>query len=262
MNESKFDGKGMIYSKFRPSYPKEFIEYLQYRVGINKGSIIADIGSGTGILSRLLLDIGEKVIAVEPNKSMREVAESDLSKYKNFVSVNATAESTTLDDNSVDFITAAQAFHWFDRNLFKIESKRVLKPFGKVILVWNTRVLTSESEEDYEKIIRKFCPDFEGFSGRKLSALYNNIGIESENEFELFFDGEYEEMTFKNDKINNLESFLGGALSASYAPNQQDENYPAFIAELEECFNKHAINGKLVMPFVTGSYVGTCAVRY
>ena len=256
MNELKFDGKGKIYSMFRPSYPKMFIEYLHSGIGINKSSIIADIGSGTGILSKQLLDVGVKIYAVEPNTDMRNVAEFDLSGCKNFISVNATAENTTLDDNSVDFITVAQAFHWFDKTNFKEESKRILKPNGKVILVWNTRVLTNESVEDYEKIMRKHCPDFEGFSGSKQSALYNEIGVESENDLKKFFEGKYETKTFENDKTNNLESFIGGALSASYAPKVQDKNYSAFVDDLTACFGKHANNGKLMMPFTTRSYSG------
>jgi len=126
-----------------------------------------------------------------------------------------------------------------------------------MVLVWNTRDPTSEPIKDYEKVIRNYCPDFEGFSGRKLSALHNEMGVESENEFDAFFNGAYEEETFKNDLTNNKESFIGGALSASYAPNQQDENYSAFVTDLKACFNRHAINDKLVMPFITRSYFGT-----
>ena len=118
MNIKKFDGKGENYSKYRPTYPKEFIDYINSIDGLNDDSIIADIGSGTGILSKQLLDIGKYVIAVEPNADMRVFAEHILGDYKNFTSVNATAENTTLNNHSVDLITVAQAFHWFDRDKF------------------------------------------------------------------------------------------------------------------------------------------------
>jgi len=256
MNVGKFDGKGENYSKYRPSYPKEFIDYINSIDGLDENSIIADIGSGTGILSKQLLDIGKCVITVEPNADMRGIAESILGDYKNFTSINATAENTTLSDHSVDLITVAQAFHWFDRDKFKEECKRILKPDGKVVLVWNTRVPANESMEDYERIIRKYCPDFEGFSGRKCSSLYKEAGLEGENDFEIFFDNGYEEKSFQNDLINSLERFIGGALSASYAPNENDENYTAFVTDLKTCFNKHAVNESMLMPFVTRSYLG------
>jgi len=257
MNEQKFDGKGEVYSKFRPSYPKLFIEYLQSEVGINGSSIIADIGSGTGKLTQLLLGIGKKVFAVEPNDDMRGFAETEFKDNVKFVSVNATAENTTLEDSSVDFITVAQAFHWFDRERFKDECKRILKPIGKVILVWNTREIISAPMEDYETIIRKHCPDFEGFSGRKISALYNETGVKNENDFSEFLNGNYEIKTFPNDLLNDLESFIGGALSASYAPKEQDNNYSAFVADLTTCFNKHSINNKITIPFTTKSFSGS-----
>ena len=256
MNETKFNGLGKIYSRYRPTYPKTFIDYLHFGIGISKGSIIADIGSGTGILTRQLLDIGKTVFAVEPNKDMRDIAESDLNGIESFRSVNATAESTTLDDRSVDFITVAQAFHWFDSAKFKSECKRILKPNGKAILVWNARVLSAESVKDSEVINRRFCPRFEGFNGGMRIALYNEVGLESGNEFDEFFSGEYEIMTFQNDQALDLDSFIGRTLSASYALKESDEEYPAYIAALTTCFYKHAVDGEMIMPIVTTSYAG------
>ena len=137
MNENKFNGMGKIYSKYRPSYPFSFIDYLFTDVGISQNSIIADIGSGTGILTRQLLEKGCKVYGVEPNADMRVIAESNLREFPGFTSVNRGAENTTIDDNSVDYITVAQAFHCFDRERLKKECHRILKPEGKVVLVWN-----------------------------------------------------------------------------------------------------------------------------
>jgi len=111
MNEERFTGKADIYKKYRPSYPKELFDYLYSQVGFGKDSVIADIGSGTGIFSRLLLERGSKVCCVEPNGDMRQTAEKDLSQFENFVSVSGNDKNTGLQDKSVDFITAAQAFH-------------------------------------------------------------------------------------------------------------------------------------------------------
>lgn len=249
MNETKFNGMGKIYAKYRPAYPQEFIDYLYYDVGIKKDSIIADIGSGTGILTRQLLEAGNKIFSVEPNEDMRAVAEVDLSDFNNFISVNGTAENTSLDDNSVNFITVAQAFHWFDRAKFKAECSRILKPNGKIILVWNSRVFNAESVKDCDEINRKYCPNFKGFSG-------GMRGEENENDFDDFFCGKYESKVFRNDQTSDLDGFIGRNLSASYTLKENDENYSAYIAELTVSFNKHSIDGKMIMPVVTRSYVG------
>lgn len=109
MNENKFDNMGTVYSKFRPSYPEKFIEYLYSKIALSKDSIIADIGSGTGILTKQLLEQGSRVFAVEPNDDMRKIADMTLGEFSGYVSVKATAENTAILPNCVDFITAAQS---------------------------------------------------------------------------------------------------------------------------------------------------------
>jgi len=251
MNETKFDGRGKIYAKYRPAYPKEFIEYLYSDVGIKKDSIVADIGSGTGILTRQLLEAGNSVFAVEPNSDMRAVAEVDLSAFSGFVSINGSAENTTLDAHSVDFVTVAQAFHWFDRAKFKTECGRISKPNSKIILVWNSRDLCSETVKYGDEVNRKYCPNFKGISG-------GMRGGENENDFYSdFFLRKYESKVFQNNLTFDLDGFIGRNLSASYALKESDENYPAYIAELIACFNTHAVDGKMIMPNVTKSYIGT-----
>ncbi|MCL2463427.1 MAG: class I SAM-dependent methyltransferase, partial [Defluviitaleaceae bacterium] len=130
MNEEKFTGKAGLYRTFRPSYPAELIDYLYSHIGFSSDCSIADIGAGTGIFTRILLERGSKVYAVEPNGDMREAAIKDLSGYENFVPVGASAENTGLDDSGVDFVTVAQAFHYFDRQLFRRECQRILKSGG------------------------------------------------------------------------------------------------------------------------------------
>jgi len=250
MNETRFDGKGKIYAKYRPTYPQEFIDYLCSDVGISNDSTIADIGSGTGILTKQLLNLDSKVYAVEPNSDMRAVAEAGLSHCSNFVSVNSTAENTTLDANSVDFITVAQAFHWFDRELFKDECCRIIRQGGKVILVWNSLTFDAEIVVDGDSIHKKYCPDFEGRGGDARGKDGVNLP------FGEFFSGKYGEMVFENSSTSDMNEFIGRYLSSSYAVKENDENYPAYIAELTECFYKHAVDGKVVIPIVTRSYVG------
>jgi len=248
MNTEKFSGKAIIYERYRPKYPKEFIDYLYSELGFGENTAIADIGSGTGILSRQLLEKGSKVYCVEPNEDMRNMAESSLSAYSNFISVDGSAEDTRLDERSVDHITVAQAFHWFDAEKFRLECQRILKSNGKVVLVWNSRVKNSEVVTENMKICEKLCKSFKGFSG----------GQEAEPEsFSTFFrDGVCDYRIFENNLTFDMDSFIGRNLSASYAPKQGDANYEQFVDELANLFIKYSVNGKLIMPNITRSYAG------
>jgi len=243
---------GEVYTKFRPSYPQAFIEYLHSRVGIGMDSVVADIGSGTGILTKQLLDLCKKVFAVEPNSDMRAVAEVGLSVCSNFSSINGTAENTTLDDNCVDFITVAQAFHWFNKKQFETECRRILRPKGKVTLVWNSRDFSSEAVKENEQINKRYCPNFKGFSG----GIFG-MNMENDDRFDDFFLGNYDLRVFQNDLTFSLDNFIGRALSASYALKEDDENFSAYIDELTESFYRYSIDGQYIMPNITRSYTGT-----
>ncbi|MGG0293219.1 class I SAM-dependent methyltransferase [Bacillus pacificus] len=243
-----FTDKADIYAKYRPSYPDEYIEYLLSANELNENQIVTDIGSGTGIFSRQLLENGLHVIGVEPNDDMRKMAEQSLNQYPRFQSIKATAENTTLKENSVDLVTVAQAFHWFDKEAFKIECQRILKQKANVALVWNSRDVTSPLIKENAEICQKTCPTFKGFSG----------GIDETPEvFNSFFkDGEYEFKEYQNDLLFDYESFLGRNLSASYAPKENDKEYKNFVLLLSELFDKYSKNGKIILPNLTRSYMG------
>lgn len=249
MNENKFNGMGKIYSKYRPSYPFNFIDYLFTDVGISQSSIIADIGSGTGILTRQLLEKGSRVYGIEPNANMRVIAETNLKNFLGFTSVNGNAENTTIDDNSVDYITVAQAFHWFDRERFKKECQRILKPGGKVILVWNVRDNKNELVIENYEVNRKYCPNFKGFS----EGIYGKI---NKDDFSGFFKGKYETKVFLNNLIFDMDGFIGRNLSASYALKSNDAQYNNYVNELKRIYKKYSNKGQLIMPNLTRSYVG------
>src|SRR4030042_737804 len=138
-NRDKFTDKAGHYMKYRPSYPLEFINYLINATEMNRDSVVADIGAGTGILTKLLAGKVKKIFAVEPNSDMLMKCMKHLKGIKNFTGIDASAENTTLPDGSVDFITVAQAFHWFDKEKAKTEFKRILKTGGKVIIIWNNK---------------------------------------------------------------------------------------------------------------------------
>jgi ubiquinone/menaquinone biosynthesis C-methylase UbiE len=245
----KFTDKAEVYAKYRPSYPLEYIEYLVSDAGLNEDCIIADIGSGTGILSRQLLERGFTVIGVEPNDDMRTVAEQTLKTYSRFISIEATAENTTINDNSLDIVTVAQAFHWFDLKQFRLECQRILKQDGRVALVWNSRDASSDINKESADVCQKYCPNFKGFSG----------GMEETPiAFQQFFkDGKYDIKYFRNDLQFNQIGFLGRYLSASYSPKKTDKEYNPFITALSDLFEKYSNNGEIVIPNITRSYLGS-----
>ena len=248
MNEERFTGKANIYKKFRPTYPKELMDYLYSQVGFTSQSTVADIGSGTGIFSRFLLERGCMVYCVEPNEDMRLTAEKDLSGFKNFISVNGSDKNTGIQDKSVDFITTAQAFHWFDKQAFKLECQRILKPGGKVVIVYNGPD-DCEFIRKRDSISEKYRVDSKGFQEHG-----DPIGKYAD----FFADGVCEDKTFRNDLQFDKESFIGRDLSRSYTPKKETdpEKYHGLVRELSELFDEYSVNGILNFPHFTVSYVG------
>lgn len=245
---ARFTGKAEGYAKYRPKYAEAYIDYLVESFGLKDGSMIADVGSGTGILTKQLLDRGLHVLAVEPNGDMRAQAEKELREYTGFRSVAGTAENTSLEAASTDLVTAGQAFHWFDREAFRSECTRILKRGGSVSLVWNSRDKSSPIVREIDGIFRRYCPDYVGVSG----------GIEDEaGVFERFFkDGAYDIRSFRNDARYDLGSFIGRNLSVSYAPRKEDGNFSQFIMEMENLFGEFEENGIVAVPSETHGYTG------
>jgi len=247
-NKEKFTSKVENYLKYRPTYPQEFIDYLVSEVGLSRSSVVTDIGAGTGILTKQLADKVRTIYAVEPNFNMRSACERYCDNAENFIAIDGSAEDTTLPNNSVDFITVAQAFHWFDREKTKIEFRRILKPYGQAILVWNSNVQESELVKEHDELCRKICSEFNGFSSG------SDIGSEEDNDF--FKNGQCDCRVFENNSLLSLESYIGSSLSTSYAPSERDENYKPFIDGLTNLFNKYGHNGDMVLPIRTYSYIG------
>ena len=191
------------------------------------------------------------MFAVEPNADMRASAESALSGFCNFISVNGSAENTTLDDHSIDLITVATAFHWFDRQKFKAECKRILKDRGKVIIVYNSRDEGSSTVKKFYELNRKFCPLFKGFKGSGTLLRPENAG-----HYNTFFSGEYIERIIDNNLTYDEQGFIGRSLSSSYALKENDENYSAYVEGLKLFFQEYSENNTLIMPNVTHSYIG------
>lgn len=249
-NTLKFTGKAASYAAHRPSYPASYIDYLWTLMNDTSSTpTIADIGSGTGILTRLLLDRGAHVYAVEPNSDMRCAAETQLATYPRFSSVDAAAEATGLAPASIDLITVAQAFHWFNPELFREECQRILKPTARIALVWNTRDSDHPLFQECYHILKKLCPTFQGFSG----------GIDDRPEMfsQFFAHGTFEKRTFENPLYLDLDGFIGRNVSASYAPLPDDPSYIPFVESLTALFHNYEEAGKILFPMATVSYVGS-----
>lgn len=245
--EQRFSDRVENYVRHRPGYPQEIISLLQDEAGLTPKSIIADIGSGTGISAEFFLKAGCTVHAVEPNGDMRAAAERLLSRYPNFHSVSASAQATTLPDHSIDLIVAAQAFHWFNTPATRAEFTRILKPGGHISLIWNERKLDSTPFlHAFEQLLLTFGTD------------YTQIRHENVNAAALssFFSGPYATHTFPNEQRFDFEGLKGRLLSSSYAPGPGQPRHEEMIAELRRIYDAHQVAGQVCFEYDTRVHLG------
>ncbi len=241
----RFSNRIANYVKYRPHYPREVVEYLTEECGLTSDSVIADVGCGTGISSKIFLENGNRVFGVEPNEAMRAAAVEYLREFEDFVPVDGTSTATTLDDGSVDLVVAAQAFHWFEPEPTRIEFKRILKPGGHVALIWNERQLdTTPFHRDYEALLLKYANDYG-------HVRHENIAAE---ELSAFFQQSYASALFANEQVFDLEGLTGRMLSASYMPTEDDPRFQPLVKELQAIFAKHAENGRIKVLYDTRVY--------
>ncbi len=245
-NTGKFTGKAASYTQGRRGYPEGLLDLLA-KEGRREPLRAADAGSGTGILSRAMLERGWTVYGVEPNNDMREEAEKLLREFPLFHSVPGTAEHTLLPDASVDLVTAAQAFHWFDAAAFKRECRRILAPGGKTALIWNSRAEDSPAVLEEGRIHRLYCPRFYGFSGG-LADIQGRIAD--------FFDHHFQVFRFPNGLSYTREQYIRRMLSSSYSPGELEEGHAAWLEALNHLFDRFQMGGKLTIPHETVAYLG------
>ena len=194
------------------------------------------------------MNSGYELYAVEPNEAMRREAERTLSGCPSFRSVRGTAEATTLADRSVDLITCAQAFHWFDRAKTKWEFARILRSDGLTALLWNERLEeASPVNRAYDTLLKEMAPDYQNVSHRRVTA----------EEIRAFFaPGEVQLRTFANHQILDREGFLGRLISSSYVPNLGQPGHREIIEAAEEVFDAHKVGGRITFDYETKVYVG------
>lgn len=239
----RFSSRAEMYDRFRPRYPQDIIPFLQESIGLSAATNVADVGSGTGILSDLFLQNGNIVYAVEPNDAMRALAEATYAGEERFHSVAATAEETTLPDDSVDLIVAGQAFHWFKLREARREFARILKPEGWVALIYNSWHLPDSAvAADHRQLLDEYGTDYRRVAGQR------RIGDEMS---QFFSPGGFSKKRFDNPQTYDFEAFRGRVLSSSYSPLPGHPNYEPLMDGLHEMFERHAVDGRLVFPYET-----------
>ena len=240
--KKRFSSRVENYIKYRPSYPLKIIKFMIDKKILSKQSIVADVGSGTGILSRLILDNGNTVYGVEPNTEMRRAAEKILEIYPDFMSISSSAENTSLLSNSIDLITVGQAFHWFDIDKTKKEFSDILKSDGYLVLIWNNRRKTGKGfSSQYEQFVSRYGTDYKQVRKR-------------EQNVDVFF--KYKKKVFHNYQVLDFEGLKGRLLSASYIPLKNNSVFEKMIGDLLKLFEANEQNGKIRIDYNTEIYYG------
>jgi SAM-dependent methyltransferase len=246
----RFSSRVENYVRYRPSYPPAVLDTLRTECGLTADAVIADIGSGTGLLSELFLRNGNQVFGVEPNREMREAAERLLQGFSNFTSIDGTAESTTLSDGSVDFVTAGQAFHWFDHAQARPEFARILRREGWVVLVWNyRRIDATPFMREYEALIQSFSIDYSEvthhrpeYDERNVSAFFGPTGCQV--------------VVHPNPQMLDYAGLQGRLLSSSYTPEAGHPSHEPMLAALRTLFETYQTNGYVSFDYDTKVYLG------
>lgn len=247
-SKGRFSNRVDDYVKYRPGYPEAIVPFLQKVTGLPAGGLVADIGSGTGISTRLFLDSGYQVYAVEPNKEMREKAEELLKGYPGFTSVNGTAEASMLESNSVDLIVAGQAFHWFDRSKTKAEWMRIAKPGAYAVVLFNERQIVSPFEKAYEELLLQYATDY---------TQINHRNVADADLFAFYAPAPGQAQTFHNEQVFDFDGVKGRMLSSSYVPTADSPVHEEMLSRLKKIFEQHQVNGKVKFDYETKVYTGT-----
>jgi SAM-dependent methyltransferase len=243
----RFSSRVDHYVRSRPGYPREVLRLLEQECGFSANSVVADIASGTGIFTRLLLEHGNRVFGVEPNDEMRQAGEEFLAAFPQFISVAGTAEATTLPAQSVNIVTAAQAAHWFDTGNARREFVRILRPDGWCVLLWNERQTDSSPFlRAYEELLRSFGTDYQDVRHEHTTAKIDSF----------YAPSRFQERVFENNQQLDYAGLEARLLSSSYTPQAEDPGYPPMLQELRRIFDLYQSNGQVIVEYKTRVYYG------
>lgn len=241
----RFSSRVENYVRYRPAYPSAVLDLLKQNCNLTAASVIADVASGTGIFTRMLLENGNRVFGVEPNPEMRKAGEEFLRSYSNFASVAGTAEATTLADHSVDLVTAAQAAHWFDPENTRREFVRICRPGGWSVLLWNERRTASTPFlRAYEQLLEKFGTDYQDVRHERTTQQIDTF----------FAPSQFQLRSFDYQQEFDYPGLEGRLLSSSYTPQANDERYAPMLRELRQTFDAHQVNGRVRFEYDTQVY--------
>ena len=243
----RFSNRVDNYVRYRPGYPPAIIDFLSHSFQLSPSHSVADVGSGTGISSELFLKNGNRVTGIEPNAAMRERSTLLLSVYPLFEAIDGTAEHTTLAADSVDFIIAGQAFHWFDRDSARKEFTRILRKDGVIALIWNERLTDDLFSKRYDQLIVEHGIDY---------AKVDHRQIDDEAIEQFFSPAPVTVRVFSNQQVFDFDGLKGRLLSSSYVPDENHPGYQAMIDELKKLFDAHQQNGRIVIRYATKVYAG------
>lgn len=250
-SKRRFSSRVENYVRYRPRYPVEVLKTLQNECGLTSASTVADIGAGTGFLSELFIGNSNRVFAIEPNLEMKTAGEQYLASNPGFESIDGSAENTTLPNQSVDFVVAGQAFHWFDRAQAKHEFVRILKPNGWVMLVWNDR--DTESTPflvAYEQLLKEYATDYEQVKHKQIDkAVLSSF----------FEPGQINEERFSYEQTFDYAGLKGRMLSSSYVPEQDHPKYEKMTARLLEIFRTYCVGDRIHFKYATRMFYGRLA---
>jgi len=244
---SRFSDRVENYIRYRPDYPPELLAVLRSDCRLSPRHVVADIAFGTGIWTRHFLENGNPVFGIEPNADMRQAGERLLAAFPNFSSIAGTAEKTSLPSQSVDFVTAAQAAHWFDRAAARREFVRILKPGGWLVLLWNERVTDATPFlREYEQLLLTYGTDY--------GEVRHERTTDAVNEF--FDPAPYQELTFDMRQEFDYAGLEGRLLSSSYAPGPGHPKHEPMLRELKQHFEAHAVERRVAVDYKTRVYFG------
>ena len=233
-NEHKFSGKAQFYNS-RPTYPQECIDYLVNKFGLSSNNVIADVGAGTGILTKPFLNMGCSAYAVEPNDDMFTELSKNLSQYSNVILLKTSAEKTEIPENSCDAVVVGTAFHWFDKDKFHSECERILKN-KKYIAILR---ISNNTEAD------KRIEEIKHYSEQDLSDAK-----------EFFGKGFIEYVSFEYTLTFDEERYINNLLSSATAPLPNDANFDEYVNKCKSVFHKHFSTGAAELPFIVNCYIG------
>jgi SAM-dependent methyltransferase len=247
----RFSDRVADYVRYRPDYPQALLDWLQDRLGVASAWHVADIGAGTGISSQLFLEAGHRVTAVEPNAAMRDAMIAWLGANPRFRAVDGRAEATGLPDGSVDLVTVAQAFHWFDPDGTRREFHRILRPHGLAAIWWNSRrPAGTPFLEGYEALLRRHGTDYADVAERHADDARMRAW---------FGTGLRGEARFEHRQRLDFEALRGRLLSSSYAPRPGHSGHEPMMQALRELFDATAVDGMVDMEYDTRIFAGEVA---